>query len=892
MTKRPKEQLLDSLLEAVEQESKEAEHAGREIRIERGERIASEGARHLYRFFLRYRLVVGDDCTCTLTVRGRPHQAIVVSAAESQITVAVPSDLGSHIRGATLRTDEAPLLRQLAHSLRELRQPDGAPAWNRDLAHAALSGAVQNVKAERLHVTAPQDLTEDQQAALQIAADNAVTYLWGPPGTGKTVTLAALVWWLFCSHRRVLIVSHTHRAVDGVVEGLCRRISPKGHVSIPENAILRMGAIVRGSLEQEYGSAVSFDQVIARSESKVSSRIASLKQELSTTRRKVWATSKQLNLWDARAGLQDELQSLTGTLQRSQYGLKGLIGRVMGTSARPSLADTSPGGDIRESISLLEAGIAEIERSLTASNRGEIERLLADLGDRQRELTTGIALLEKFLRELRANLLSHARVVAATATQAFLRAHELTDFDTIVIDEASMLPLPLVYRLCGMAKRSVVIAGDFRQLPPIAVSRSEVVARWYSRDVFDAAGVIEAVNQGRVLPHLAKLTTQFRSREELCSLINERFYGGDLTSRYVDQQPMNFPPSMAFLADHPVVLIDSSDLAPTAQSVGRSRANLVHALLVRRLCLGLRAGVSQDTESRIGVIAPYRAQVELVEDLLNEAGLRGVSVGTVHRFQGEERKLIVLDLTEGPPHSLGSFLSATALTETGARLLNVALSRAQSNLMVVANLSFLHSVSRPAHIIRGVLEDLEKVSLCVRSGELLVPLGLELEHSPRRVNASALAFQGFDEAAFVPALSSDMRDASRTILIVSARLSMARVASFAEILRSKAAQSVSVIVVVPQAHQNGTISRESYEQARACLQALGAQVIEQRTIHSSLVCIDDEVVWQGSLHPLSHDGTRRELMTRTVSRVAARLALEAISTLNAPRTSPARAVNV
>jgi hypothetical protein len=437
-----------------------------------------------------------------------------------------------------------------------------------------------------------------------------------------------------------------------------------------------------------------------------------------------------------------------------------------------------------------------------------------------------------------------------------------------------MLPLPLVYRLSGMANLSVVIAGDFRQLPPIAISRTDVVARWYSRDVFEAAGIVEAVDQGESLPHLAKLVTQFRSRAELCSLINERFYGGGLASRYVDRDPIQFSLSLAFLADHPLVLIDSSDLSPVGQSVGRSRANMLHALLVRRVCLSLRAGGSRENESQIGVISPYRAQVDLIEELLSEAGLHGVCVGTVHRFQGEERKIMILDLTESPPHSLGSFLSASTLREPGAKLINVALSRARSNLLVVANLSFLHAATRPAHIMHGVLEDLERAALRLRAGELLAPLGLETQSLSGAVNASAAAFQGFDEAALVPALLSDLRDASRTVVVVSALLSMTRVATFVDLLRRKRAEQVAVIVVVPPRDQNGTISSESYQQARESLEAIGVQVIEQRNFQCNLVCIDDEIVWQGSLNPLAHNVASRELMTRTVSKVAARLVLE------------------
>jgi DNA polymerase III delta prime subunit len=572
----------------------------------------------------------------------------------------------------------------------------------------------------------PDELTSDQKLALNVAGSQALMYLWGPPGTGKTVTLAALAWSLACSNRRVLIVSHTHRAVDGVLEGLCQRVSQQVPSALSSHAILRIGPIARSSLREKFGAEISFEQVLARNESTVVHQLSALKQEQTSIRNKACEASNQLSLWDARERLQDELEVLKESLAESSLELKGVGGRILAADTRPSTADTAPDGDIRESISLLEKGLTEIERTFTAESREEIESLWAQLNNRQHELATAIATLERSLRVLRAEILSDARIVATTATQAFLRSTELVDFDTIILDEASMLPLPLVYRLCGMAKRSVVIAGDFRQLPPISVSRSEIVAQWFARDVFEAAGIVDSVNLGKTQPHLVKLTTQFRSRDELCSLINHRFYGGDLSSRYTDREPMECPPAMAFLKDYPIVLVDSSDLAPVGHSVGRSKANLPHALLVRLLCSRLSKSASKQRDSLVGVIAPYRAQVELIEDLLQEAGITGIEVGTIHRFQGEERKIIILDLTESPPHSLGSFFSSTSLKDVGAKLLNVALSRAESNLLLVANVSFLRSKTRDTHILRGILDDVERVAFRLTTTELCTALEEQL----------------------------------------------------------------------------------------------------------------------------------------------------------------------
>ncbi|SRR6266702_254338 len=41
----------------------------------------------------------------------------------------------------------------------------------------------------------------------------------------------------------------------------------------------------------------------------------------------------------------------------------------------------------------------------------------------------------------------------------------------------------------------------------------------------------------------------------------------------------------------------------------------------------------------IGVIAPYKAQVRAIRELLRPAGLKGVSVGSVEQFQGQVRAM-------------------------------------------------------------------------------------------------------------------------------------------------------------------------------------------------------------------------------------------------------------
>merc|ERR1711910_220161 len=54
-------------------------------------------------------------------------------------------------------------------------------------------------------------------------------------------------------------------------------------------------------------------------------------------------------------------------------------------------------------------------------------------------------------------------------------------------------------------------------------------------------------------------------------------------------------------------------------------------------------------EEDIGVITPYRRQVQKIRGRLLEKNRRGVTVGTTEEFQGQERKVIILSTVRSSP---------------------------------------------------------------------------------------------------------------------------------------------------------------------------------------------------------------------------------------------------
>ncbi|HEX6817091.1 MAG TPA: C-terminal helicase domain-containing protein, partial [Ktedonobacterales bacterium] len=111
------------------------------------------------------------------------------------------------------------------------------------------------------------------------------------------------------------------------------------------------------------------------------------------------------------------------------------------------------------------------------------------------------------------------------------------------------------------------------------------------------------------------------------------------------------------------------------------------ARVVTRL---IRALLEADVlPEQIGVIAPYRAQVAAIRQRLSIRAIGGVTVDTVDRFQGAERRVILF--------SFGGRVAASPYTRgmdflADPNRLNVALTRAQRKLILVGERRMLESV--------------------------------------------------------------------------------------------------------------------------------------------------------------------------------------------------------
>ncbi|MGM0555664.1 MAG: PLuB system helicase-like protein [Myxococcota bacterium] len=368
-------------------------------------------------------------------------------------------------------------------------------------------------------------------------------------------------------------------------------------------------------------------------------------------------------------------------------------------------------------VALLDVGIDDVLRAGTMRKSPELARELEALGytphaffsDDLAERTASIdALADQVLS--RRVVASTTHGCASSSLIDFLQgdADSERPFDTVIVDEAAQITEPMTLAAATLAER-VVLVGDHRQLPPIVsheAARSVFLERndRLPESLRDAgvAGLDRSLFE-RLADRLpcVMLEEQYRMHHDLMAMPSRAFYGEKLraSDSVGARQPLEHsgsgPDVLAEALDpsRPLVFVDVPSQTTT-------RANAAEATAVVRAAASLLDG--SEHPPSIGVISPYRAQVQLIRHgLADELGdaAASIDVDTVERFQGGERDVILVSLVK-TDHA-GDFLA-------DARRLNVTLTRARSKMILfgshdclVVNPLFRSLLEQPqTHVLR------------------------------------------------------------------------------------------------------------------------------------------------------------------------------------------------
>ncbi|XP_074862033.1 RNA helicase Mov10l1 [Carettochelys insculpta] len=295
---------------------------------------------------------------------------------------------------------------------------------------------------------------------------------------------------------------------------------------------------------------------------------------------------------------------------------------------------------------------------------------------------------------------SRFRIIIATCSSAgmfYQIGVRFGHFTHVFVDEAGqasepecLIPLGLISDVNGQ----IVLAGDPMQLGPVIKSRLamayglniSMLERLMSRSLYqrneDSFGVFGSYNPLLV----TKLLKNYRSHASLLALPSKLFYHKELevcadTSVVSSLLGWEKLPRKGF-----PLIFHGMRGTETREGHNPSWFNPTEAVQVMRYCCLLAKHADNAVSvTDIGVIAPYRKQVEKIRFLLRNVDLMDIKVGSVEEFQGQEYLVIIISTVRSNEDSFDDDDRYFLGFLSNAKRFNVAITRPKALLIMVGN---------------------------------------------------------------------------------------------------------------------------------------------------------------------------------------------------------------
>ncbi|XZH88387.1 AAA domain-containing protein [Clostridium perfringens] len=273
--------------------------------------------------------------------------------------------------------------------------------------------------------------------------------------------------------------------------------------------------------------------------------------------------------------------------------------------------------------------------------------------------------------------------------------------DLLIVDEAGQVSPEIAAASFALAKKAVVV-GDEKQIPPVwgisnALDKSLAIRSNVLNEEVTFENLIEFgqnCSQSSVMKVAANschydkydkglfLSEHRRCYNEIIEYCNRLVYNGKLKAcRGLGEKDENYPlynlPHMGYKN----IEVENSDKNGCSRMNSKEAEEIAKWLSINYkqiVNLYKEKNVNIKNNEIIAIITPFKAQVRILKEKLKiylNDDAKNIDVGTVHTFQGAERKVIILSTVYGA--SDGCFF-----INKNSSLMNVAVSRAKDAFWV------------------------------------------------------------------------------------------------------------------------------------------------------------------------------------------------------------------
>ncbi|MFK8007520.1 MAG: AAA domain-containing protein [Saprospiraceae bacterium] len=501
--------------------------------------------------------------------------------------------------------------------------------------HEIFGKSTQKIPHQKVDLTVPIVLNKSQENILQSAFANHLTLAIGPPGTGKSFTIAALAVELMSQGKSVLIASKNNQAGNVIadkiekdfgLDGIVVRAGKKDYKKILqnrlENLLRGIGLIEVSPLEvhELFGKVKKQIKTLDALEKKINSRTTiemgrgdflfqynnSIFQKIKMYFSKN-KFEKEIPLWKKMFLLENEL------LQRNKNLKK-----------------------------LLQLRFYRFLNEVLDKSRDEVKWLVkafkARTGNRKETIFSEI-IFSKILKALPIWVANSTDINSVLPLQKEL-------FDVVIIDEATQCDiassLPILQR-----GKSAVIVGDPKQLRHMSflsnakqnqlIEQFQVGNRPAEQLDYRNNSLLDMVSDSiKSQKQVHFLNEHFRSMPDIIQFSNTHFYDGKL-------DVMTACPT-TLLRQH--AFLHSVDGRRNKTGYNKKEADSIFEMV--KTIIEEEKNFDENLCQSIGILSPFRDQVDYMQRQIlklfsaEEMERHNILIGTPYVFQGEEKEVMFL----------------------------------------------------------------------------------------------------------------------------------------------------------------------------------------------------------------------------------------------------------
>lgn len=665
----------------------------------------------------------------------------------------------------------------------------------------------------------PLSLSDSQEDVIKNLEDNPILSVYGPPGTGKSQTIVNLICHLISNGKTVLVASRMDKATDVVANRLNDFGAPflalrAGRPNYQKQLSFDLQDLISNKvdLDTDFENSLLVDvedmqklvMSIRERENKCE-EIIKLEEEWQKIVKERDNKEKQLGKLEFLTGklTMQEVDNIDGAIKNLEKNVEkqGLFSDITTKFANHQLKKIIQNNNFKPDFENLARIKVELEAARLSTKARYIEAQIFKIGNihslleeikilKRKQKTLAIDILKGkrrnslkgLLRDQvkRQRLIVHTKALVTRKKNLQNRLLEDEDFkplleafpcwcvtsyavsnslplkpalfDVAIIDEASQCDIASCIPILFRCKKAVIV-GDDKQLPHLSflekskeqsfLSQYEIPDKYQLMWRFRTNSMFDLANYYSTKPVL--LDEHFRSFAPIIDFSNKEFYGDRI--RIMSQTQNKDILELVQVEDGKV----DSEMTRNMPEVEAIMQRLQEILQEDD-----RVKDENHEPVTVGIISPFRGQVELIKKALNQLYPEAVQrrhkieVGTAHIFQGDERDIIMLSWAVAN----NSFNQSLTFLQI-PNLFNVAITRAKKKQIIFLS-------KDPKTLPQGLLKDyIEYVQAYIARNSLKDDLSIDeniYKNSFEKEVATFLRDEGFEVLAgqTVAGLSADL----------------------------------------------------------------------------------------------------------------------------------------